>query len=153
REQRVKRIDALQVGKITAGQIEAFRRDILAGAQTEVERGRARTTFNGYIRNASQLFAPRAMRCYEDVGLRIQTNPFGEVDHEEEPRHFYESSGDMDTVVANATKELQEDEPDAYAAFVLAAYAGLTKSEMDKLMWQQVDFENGVVIIKLTQFY
>lgn len=153
REKWREKVEALPLKRITPGQLEAFKAHIIRGAKDEIERGRARTTCNGYLRNAGQFFSVRARKRYEGLGLEIPSNPFAEVEREEEPRHYYQSSVVMEEIVSSAGDELKENEASAYAAFVLAAFAGLSKSEMDKLLWDQVDLERREIIIRTTPYY
>jgi len=143
----------LPVKRITPQKLNAFKANLLRKAGTnETAKGRARTTCNAYLRNAGQLFAPRVVKaCYD--GFALPPNPFLEVEREEEPRHLYESSVDPIELINKARKELKDNDSDAYAAFLMALFAGLSNSEMDKLLWDQVDLEKGSITIKETEYY
>lgn len=146
-------MEALPLARITPSQQEAFKKQMIRSAKDEVAQGRARTTCNAHLRNAGQLFSVRARKRYEGLGLGIPENPFREVEREVEPRHYCQSCVIMETVVANARHDLRENPPHACVAFLLAAFAGLSKSEMDKLLWEQIALERRQVIIRTTPYY
>jgi integrase len=77
----------------------------------------------------------------------------------------YVSRIDIRKIVAAAYEELggprrEDEKPDAHEArteqfkiFLLAAFGGLRRNEIDKLLWSQVDLKNGIIEIRETPYF
>ena len=58
---------------------------------------------------------------------------------------------DPQILINAAESELRDKDPDAFSVFVLALFGGLSRSEMDRLSWEQVDLQNGNIAIRATR--
>jgi integrase len=56
-------------------------------------------------------------------------------------------------LVQAAKAELAEHQPEQYKAFLLALFGGLRRNEIDKLMWQSLDLEKGVIRVELNPYF
>jgi integrase len=60
----------------------------------------------------------------------------------------YQSKFDPSTLLRAAVDEL---DPDALKALLLALCVGLRRGEIDRLLWRQVDFDRGLIRIEVTE--
>jgi len=60
-----------------------------------------------------------------------------------------EIEGDIEILtVAQTAKLLEAADPDTLPFWAIGAFAGLRRSEMERLHWEQVDFESGLIEVK-----
>ena len=60
----------------------------------------------------------------------------------------YTSQIDAGVLMRQAREELAESDPDSFLAMLLALAAGLRRGEIDRLLWRNVDFARGRIIIE-----
>ena len=60
----------------------------------------------------------------------------------------YTSRIDAGVLMRQAREELAESDPDSFLAMLLALAAGLRRGEIDRLLWRNVDFARGRIIIE-----
>ena len=146
-------VENLPVDRITPEQLERFRSSMLAAAKNDLsKKARAVTTNNFYLRSAGSIFSPKLLKHYTDFILP-SANPFKEVGRLQEPPHRYTSNIDVLKLGAAAESELKMQHPGAYVAFVLSLHCGMRRSEIDRLIWSQVDFENRHIWIRTTEVF
>lgn len=144
------RIADTLLSRITPEQLINFRSSLLRKAGTDQTiRARATTTTNSYLRCAGSMFSRKWRLSYQDFILP-DPNPFNEVERLREPSHRYHSRVNISELAAAAKRELAESEPSAYLVFVLGLYCGMRRKEMDRLRWDQIDFERRHIWIVTT---
>lgn len=144
------KVDGLPLSSLTPEHVNTFRNALIrAAGQDETARAAAITTGNSYLRCAGSMFAEKWMLSYGDFVLP-DPNPFEKVKLLAEGPHRYVSTVDPLALLERARAELMKEHPEAYVVIVLALYCGMRRSEIDKLRWDQVDFENGHIWIRTT---
>src|ERR1700722_19180072 len=117
-----------------------------AGAD-HLKRAKAITTANTYIRCAGGIFAKRLSPHFKDFALPVE-NSFRQIRPFPEQPHRYVSKIDPSSLLAAARGELETAEPDTYLVLLLALCCGMRRSEIDRLIWEQVDFAAGHIWIR-----
>ena len=146
-------VESLHVDRITPEQLERFRSSMLAAAKNDLsKKARAVTTNNFYLRSAGSIFSQKLLKHYTDFNLSL-VNPFKEVGRLQEPPHRYTSDVNVLKLATAAESELKTQHPGAYVAFVLSLHCGMRRSEIDGLIWSQVDFENRHIWIRTTEVF
>lgn len=146
-------VDGLTMDRITPEQLGRFRSSMLAAAKTDLaKKARAITTSNFYLRSAASLFSTKLVKHCTDYFVP-DPNPFKEVGRLQDPPHRYTSNVDVAKLVAGAESDLKKEHPGAYVAFILGLYCGMRRSEIDRLIWSQIDFEKGHIWIRTTEVF
>jgi integrase len=92
------------------------------------------------------LFSSSRLRA---AGLTI-VNPFAEVDFERQPSVRYRSTFSVAELTAAAQAELGAKE---FMVFLLAAFTGLRRDEIAKLLWTAFRWEEGVLRLEATEHF
>lgn len=71
----------------------------------------------------------------------------------EERPHRYVSRVEIGKLVKDAQKELANERKPEFVVFVLSLFSGLRRGEIDRLTWEQVDFEGGHIWIKTIPYF
>ena len=146
-------VGGLPVNRISPEQLERFRSSMLTAAKNDLsKKSRAVTTNNFYLRAAGSIFSQKLLKHYTDFVLP-SANPFKEVGRLQEPPHRYTSNIDVPKLAKAAESELKKQHPGAYVAFVLSLHCGMRRSEIDGLIWSQIDFENRHIWIRTTEVF
>jgi len=123
-----------------------------AAGTNEIQRGKAVATANAIIRNAGCLCSPRLRPLYTDFALP-DPSPFKLVGQLEERPHRYISSINIGALVKAARRELAKKMPAEFVVFVLSVFGGLRRKEIDRLIWDQIDFKNEHIWVRTTPYY
>lgn len=166
RDRWVAQVDALPLSLLTTVEIERWKRDFLKKRKgNPVGERKARNSVNSFIRQARSLFAPKIVRLLDSSLHLPEPLPFSDVTLFPRSSMRYTSKIDISKIVRDARIELGSPRREGEAAleyacrleqfkiFLLATYGGLRRNEIDKLLWEQVDFENGSVEIRETQHF
>jgi integrase len=133
--------------------VEEFRHAFIKAAGPDEERkARAITSSNTYIRAAKSIFSPKIVGRLKDLALP-SPSPFHGVSAIPERPHRYISRINPTEVYAAAKQELQESQPAVFIVLVLCLMCGMRRNEIDKLIWDQVDFDNGHIWIRTTPYF
>jgi integrase len=153
RENWIEKIHAIKLADVTPFRIQSWKREFIARAGSDpVKLRSAKISVNSMVRRAKSLFAPKTVRHLRTIQLPSPL-PFDGIEFETKPSQRYHSTIDIEMLIAAACDELQETEPEAYKAFLLAAYCGLRKLEIDRLLWAAFRFDEGILRIQATEFF
>jgi integrase len=90
----------------------------------------------------------------DEIGLTEKiANPFAKIRRIKEASHAYISKFDYKTLMLDAERELKGINETAYVTFILALCQCLRLNEIDKILWEQVDFENKTLSIYQTKLF
>lgn len=65
----------------------------------------------------------------------------------------YQSKIDAMKLLAESVAELEPEKPEPFKILILALCCGLRKNEIDKLMWNEVNFDAGLIQIRTTRYF
>ena len=146
------------LGDITEDSIERFRKSYLLKATKKGRELRsARLSMNSILRNASAIFAKKALREYKRWGYTV-TNPFADITPSKIPKSSYTPldrkiveqlwtkalllrDGDPNATAPKSTLrkrirfDFREPNPEAYLLLLLELGLGLRRNEADKAQW------------------
>ena len=147
REKWLKKVHAVKLADVTPELVQKWKIDYLrrAGRDPSSERA-ARTSLNSTLRLAKALFAPARLR-FLSLNLPFNT-PFEGVEFEPRQSMRYRSRFDLEALVRSALSEL---DPEELKVFLLAAFAGLRRNEIDKLQWSAFYWDRSVLRIEVTE--
>lgn len=149
----VERVHAVKLAKITPARVQAWKiAYVNRAAGDPVAERRARISANSYLRQARGLFAKKILAHLSDLALPAPL-PFEGVGFFKRESMRYVSRIDAGELVRAARDELAAREPEQWKIFLLAIGAGLRRKEIDSLLWRQVDFERGVIVIEATEYF
>lgn len=135
------KVDAVPLSDLTTEEIRHWRRDRIRAAGTDATAVRsAHIACNSIQRSCAALFRPVIA---ETVGVEIPPDCAwgnGKKERLEQTRSpRYVSRIDAPTLFATAKSDLKKKDPDAYKVILLALGAGLRRSEIDRLRWDDID--------------
>jgi integrase len=143
-----KKTDVVLLAELTPEKINAWKRTYLVRAGSHRAREKsARVTLNSILRKAAGLFAKRRLAR---AGLSNLVSPFAGVEFERRPSMRYRSSFDIAELTAAAQAELGTEE---FKAYLLAAFCGLRRDEIDKLGWSAFRWEQGILRLEVTEHF
>lgn len=148
-DERRERADAIRLDKLTPAALSAFKIRFLREAETASEKEARGTTINSLVRNSAALLKKkgevrRHVAAEIELPAELWFDGYGRAD---EGARNYESKMDAGTILAAARIEL---DAEALKALLLTLCLGLRRSEADALLWEQFDFEKGVLDIRDT---
>jgi integrase len=153
RQKWLERIHAIKLADVTPYKIQAWKREFLARAGTDpVKLRTAKISVNSLIRRAKSLFAADAVRHLQTIQLPDPL-PFAGVAFEPRVSQRYQSAIDIEALIAAARNELQESQPELFKVFILAAFCGLRRLEIDRLTWGAFRFDEGILRIQATNHF
>jgi integrase len=150
---RIEEIREIKIDEITPEKIEAWKNNSLKIRTKEcpAKHDSAIVTINSILRGAKNLFSKRNLKALgPEAGI---INPFAEIEFFKESSHRYITKFNAKDIISDAQKSLKPINSNAYIALLLGLGAGLRKNEIDKLMWEQIDFAEGVLSIRATQYF
>jgi len=148
-----KRVDEVRLSVLTPDVVENWRREhIQAAGADATKRDAAENTANSAIRNARALFSEALVAKIEGIELP-KPLPFDGVRIAKDRNAHYVSHIDPKKLIQAARAELAPHQPEQYKAFLLALFGGLRRNEIDKLMWQSLDLEKGVIRVELNPYF
>ena len=135
------KVDAVPLRDLTTEATRNWRRNRIGAAGSDATAIRsAHIACNSILRSCAALFRPLIA---EAIGVEIPPDcawAHGKKERLEQTRSpRYVSRIDASTLFSSAKTELKKKDPDAYKVILLALGAGLRRSEIDRLRWQDVD--------------
>ena len=108
-----------------------------------------RTSANYFCRQAKALFGRKVLKKIKG----IDQSPFSEAESRSASMR-YRSNIDFEKLLVAASAELQvSGKREEFKVFLLAACAGLRRSEIDLLPWKAINFDENFVRIEATEFF
>ena len=146
----VKRIEAVKLAEVTPERVQKWKIATLKRAGSNPLKIRsAKISVNSTLLQAKALFAPARLAFAGNLGLPF-SSPFAGIKLEARQSMRYQSSLDLEQLTQDALKELG---PEELKIFLLAAFAGLRRNEIDKLQWAAFRPEQGTLRIEDTQAF
>jgi integrase len=148
----IARIDAIRLADVTPARVQEWKRAFIARAGDDPIRLRsAKTSINSFLRRAKSLFSPK---CIKHLSVTLPSPlPFDGIAFEPRQSARYRSSIDPAKLTRVAQKELSEDDPPVFLAFLLALGAGLRRIEIDRLEWSAFHWDHNVIRIEPTRYF
>ena len=149
-------VDALPLDAVTIEAVRNWQRAFLKKAGAEpTEQARAEVTMNSVIRQAKGLFSKRVIAIVKDRVRLPEPLPLVGVEFKKVPSSYYRYRSKMDAgaLLTAGLDELGGDRLAEYQILVLALCCGLRRNELDKLLWNQVDFTTGKISIETTRYF
>jgi integrase len=147
-------VHAIPLAEVTPARIAEWKRGFLARAgSSPVKQRAARTSVNSFLRQAKSLFAPRLLKHLEGRLELPAGSPFEGVDFEKRQSMRYGSGFDVEKLIGRAQAELASEWPEQFKIFLLAAFAGLRRGEIDLLEWSSFRWESGLIRIEATKWF
>jgi integrase len=153
RDKWIGKIHAVNLAAVTPAKVQAWKREFIARAGSDpVKLRTAKISVNSLIRRAKSLFAADCVRHLQTIALPSPL-PFDGVAFESRVSQRYQSAIDIEALIADARNELQETGPELFKVFILAAFCGLRRSEIDRLTWDAFRFGEGILRIEATKHF
>ncbi len=150
-----KAVDLIDLNRITPAAVMEWRSTYMKGPGADSSRKvNAEHTVNTVIRNARSLFSRRVLRrlkvAIPDPNLPAPL-PFEGVEllPERESDFHYSSAVNAACLIDAAKVELSGN---CLIIFLLAICAGLRRNEIDKLLWEHVDLQEGTITVIRTEY-
>ena len=134
--------DRLPLIKLTPAAVAGWKKRVLVESeQNPVAIQRTRRNINSFARNARALFSKKILKKLAEQKVVLPVSlPFEGFEFEPQGSTKYDSKIDVQKILMKAGAELKEAKPEAWKVILLALGAGLRRSEIDALCWNQVDF-------------
>jgi integrase-like protein len=143
--------DAIRLRVLTAEKVESWRDAFIRRIGVNpVKEKSARVSANSFISRARALFGKEVVSRVRDLVELPEPLPFAGVKIERVRATRYRSTFDIATLVDQARAELPQEQ---LKIFLLAAFAGLRRNEVDKLPWSAFRWNEGVIRIETTEFF
>ncbi|MCB1098839.1 MAG: tyrosine-type recombinase/integrase [Verrucomicrobiae bacterium] len=155
----VAKVDQVQLCNITPERVRKWANAYAKAADGDpLAEKRARNSANSTMRQAKSLFGakilPHVRKLAESEGKELPMRlPFDGVEFFRRSSSRYHSMIDAEKLLLAAQAELPKISVEAWKIFLLALGGGLRRSEIDSLLWRQVDFERGVIRIEETPYF
>jgi integrase len=107
----------------------------------------ARIWCNSILRQAKSLFSPDRLQFATGLPPDFKS-PFEGIRFEAGQPMRYRSTLDLEALIRSAWNDLDEER---LKAFLLAAYAGLRRNEIDKLTWDAFDFQKKTITLSVSE--
>jgi integrase len=147
-------VERVSLSVLTPAALANWKKLFLLGYPDDpLSQRRGKISVNSLLRRAKSLFAKKYTDhlCHSGTD-RIQ-NPFADIRFEKKQSQRYRSTFDIYKLIAAAKEELREAEPEQFKIFLLASMAGLRRAEIDTLLWEQVNFDAGIISIHPTKYF
>ena len=143
-----KAIEDAPLSIFTPDAVQSWRLAFVARARGDGARARsARISSNSIIRQARSLFARKVVKYLSALRLPDPL-PFSGVEFFPRESMRYTSRIDAGILMRQAREELSEGDGDSFLVMLLALAAGLRRGEIDRLLWRNVDFTDGRIIVE-----
>lgn len=151
REAWAAKVDAQPLDGLTVDAVQRWKLNYIAkaGGLPDAER-RATTSAATLIRNARSLFSEKTLQFARARITLPEPLPFAGVKLGQRQNSRYISKLDAEAIIAEARAELTGA---SFQIFILALLVGLRKREVDTLLWQQIDFDQGQLRIEATRYF
>jgi integrase len=143
-------IDAVSLEILTEQAVQRWRLAYVAQAKNPAHERSRMTSANSTLRQARSLFADKIVRFLPDM-LLPSPRPFAHVQFFPRQNARYFSRIDPKALFRAAQSELAESDSPAFIALVLALTGGLRRSEIDSLLWHQLDFDRALIRLEPTE--
>jgi integrase len=144
------KVDAQSLEVLSYLNIQNWKNDFVANVTKGRSKKSRMTSCNSAMRQARSLFTQHLISKITD--LRLPTPPpFEGVQFFPKQGSKYKSLQDYSKLVAKAQTELEPKNPSAFLAILLGLYGGLRASEMDRLLWKDVDTERNQIFVDGTK--
>ena len=142
-------VGGVPVSRLTSQAVREWRTARIREAAGAVAQAKRVTHVNSVLRNARGCFGPLMQPHFEDAGFGSVKCPFADVKLERPKRsRLYRSEIDHQHLI-DAIFAL---EPGEVRMVLLVGLAtGLRRSEMDRLRWGHVDFDNATLTVETTE--
>jgi integrase len=152
RDHWIAKINAVRLDAVTPERLQAWKRAFLARAGDDpICQRSTKISVNSYLRRARSLFGPKALKhCALTLPSPL---PFAGIGFEKRQSMRYHSNIKPAKLIRAAQKELMNDDPPTYLAFLLALGAGLRRMEIDRLEWSAFDWDKKVIKIRRTKIF
>jgi integrase len=147
------KVNAIKLSRLTPEKIREWYSAFLARAGGDPMRlKQLRVSANSFIRSGKALFSPKLLKQIELEA--VPASPFADFEIEQVSLR-YRSNLNFEALLAAAAAELGADDKkrELFKIFLLAACAGLRRSEIDKLEWASFYFDQGFIRIESTAFF
>ena len=146
------RVHGIKLSVLSPSAIQEWKRSFLATAgQDPISQRSAKVSVNSFLRRAKALFSPKITK---HIGLEMPNPlPFASVQYEPKASMKYRSAVDIRQLVESARSELANTDVEAFKVFLLAAFAGLRKREIDLLEWPAFGWDQSVISIVPTKHF
>lgn len=151
------KIEAIPLAALTPEVILAWKRSYLHSVGPDlIAQRRRRTSTISLLKEAKCLFSRKILRFvpFEDP----IANPFDDIELESKPSPRYRSNFDLAEVIRLAQegdqqKQIEPLPREQWKIFLLAAFAGLRRNEIDKLEWPSFRWKEGILRIEPTEYF
>lgn len=148
------KVDAVDLASLTPTDVIVWKNKRLREAEADpMVKRRAIVTVNSLIRNAKSLIGKKVLPFVEQSQKLPRPLPFDGVTLEKAPSMRYVSKIDPYALLATAKEELEESDPEAFKALILALVCGLRRSEIDNLLWRAFDFTGSSLRVEPSEFH
>lgn len=147
------KIDAIPLSKLTQDTIREWRKNRVRSRSNPTAQKSANIACNSILRSCAALFRPRVT---EASGISLPPEvawASGRKERLEQtkcPR--YVSRFEASTIFSAAEEHLKKTDPDSYRIILLALGAGLRRSEIDRLRWEDIDETKGRIIVRSSEY-
>jgi len=156
-------VEAVSLSAFTLSAIQKWRLAYVKKAKNPLQEKAKQTSCNSLVRQAGSLFSGRITYYLKDELALPAPRPF-EIPPElkgpkqkQHPLYFprqnsrYHSTIDLQAILQAARVELESEKPALFLALLLSVGAGLRRSEMDSLRWEQVDTAKKLIRVDITE--
>jgi integrase len=168
------KVHEVKLSDLTPTKVAAWKKKFISGAVDQEEKLRKINTVNSIIRNSRSLFTAKNLifvasefngsASMKDQAttrklkgnLVIPHDPFEDIILDTLPIRKYDSEKqgiNLAKIFKAARDELKEQLPELYKVFLLSSCAGLRRSEIDWLRWENIDFEQSKLSIQVSEEY
>jgi integrase len=145
------KVEAASLSIFTPEAVQKWRIAFTERAGKDARKKRAaRISANFVVRQARSLFAPRVVKFLK--GLRLPDPlPFAGVEMFPRESMRYVSKIDAGEILRKARGELAAQAPAQFLVILLGIAAGLRRGEIDRLLWDHVDFRKRQIFVEDTE--
>jgi integrase len=150
------KVDSVKLTAIKPELIQGWRLDYVKKAGNEPDAiATAKVSANSIMRQAKSLFSKKVLKFVAERFPLPSPLPFEGVEFFGKLRsHYrYQSKIDAPKLLAEAMEELAPDKLEPFKILVLALCCGLRRNEIDKLLWNEVNFDAGLIHIRTTRYF
>ncbi len=158
----LEKVDSISLGILTVSAVQKWAVAFVNAAKSSPrEKVKAKRAVNSKLQRFKALFSEqKILRYIRDEIVLPDEIPFAHIEPFEDHPDLYHSEAELPRLIRYAQSELgtpqkQESESDSdfhsrhqqFKIFILAVCVGLRRAEIDKLKWEQVDFEGSTISI------
>ena len=145
------KVEQASLSILTPEAVQKWRLAFLARVDGDARKGRAaRISANFVVRQARSLFAPRVVKFLKALRLPDPL-PFAGVEMFPRESMRYVSKIDAGEILRKARGELAAQAPAQFLVILLGIAAGLRRGEIDRLLWDHVDFRKRQIFVEDTE--